>query len=254
MTATESTDPLEELQREHQVIQPLLERLVEYGESLKAGKDVPAGRIAEAVRLWDQYLHRVHAKRIDDGLVPEARPVAMSTCFEHLDHISQEHAAARKKVEELGTALAAYGKGTPGARDSLAASLVQLASTDFDTMQYEERFPLSCLITTLPEEAAQRVRGEFDRTSADVADLERHIEGFLAEPVAAAERGVAVRCAAPACSTAGSAQLQPGPAGQIVMALPGPRWGVVEEKPTQSGSVIHQTLHFLCPEHAKPLA
>lgn len=250
MVEIEPSDPIEELQREHEVVRPLLERLVEVGERMKSGEDVPAGEIQGGLSLLDEYLHRVHATRIDQDLLPEARPVAMTTCFEHLDRIVHDHAASRERAERLRGLVAAYGKDPSGSRGELAEGLITLASEDHDLMTYEETYPFSCLVSVLPDEAASRVHGAFLKDgSGDLSDLEAHITRYLARPVGARET-VSVKCSEPGCSRSGEAVLGATPTGRLALAPPPGGWTAEPAAPKANGpSRIRVDVAMRCPEH-----
>src|SRR5487761_103142 len=119
MSAMEVQDPLEELQRENEVAENLLLRILEEAEFLKSGTDVPPGRIAEELRLLDQYL-AVHMQRLDQILQPEARVVAMPGCFPHLDKILQDREEVKGRAREAREALETYEQGSEEARARLA--------------------------------------------------------------------------------------------------------------------------------------
>ncbi len=249
MTAQEATDPLEELQREHEVARPLLEKLVELGEGLRSKDPPSSGEISTAVDLLDQYLHQVHARRIDQVLVPEARPVAMSTCFEHLDAVKSAHETAHEKAATLHRRLSEGTVQGDAERESLAEALIDLGSSDHDMMVYEETYPLSCLVATLPEDAAGRVHGEFERSSAaDLADLEDHIRRFLARPAPAAEP-VRVKCTHPGCDHGGDAHAVAAEKGQFGLEAPAGGWAAIPHAPEARAGVVSTRVDFVCPTH-----
>ena len=64
---------LEELHREHELAERLLERLAEIGERVKSGERADPKAVRFGLGLLDAYLHRVHAYQEDRELLPEAR-------------------------------------------------------------------------------------------------------------------------------------------------------------------------------------
>ncbi len=93
---------LEELHREHEIAERLLERLAEIGERIKSGERVDPKAVRFGVGLLDAYLHRVHAFQEDRELLPEARHVAMPQCFAYLDGMAPP---TRKCVDGPGSSL-----------------------------------------------------------------------------------------------------------------------------------------------------
>ncbi len=252
MMEIEAADPLEELAREHDVVRPLLERLVALGEALEAGTVENPGEVETAVNLLDEYLHRLHQTRVDDGLLPEARPVAMSTCFEHLDRITTDHATVREKTEAVRALLQAYENDPQTGAGPLGRALVDLASADHDLMTYEETYPFSCLVAALPEDASARVKSAFDHERAqDLRDLEGHIRRYLGRPVGTSD-ALAVKCAQPGCGRRGEAHLRAAEGGRLGIEAPAGGWGVTAQPPTaESSGSVHSRVDFRCPVHAE---
>ncbi len=250
MTEVEASDPLEELVREHDVIRPVLARMVELGEALQAGTMVSPGEIATAIDLLDGYLHRLHASRVDAGLLPEARPVAMTTCFEHLAKIPSDHANVREKAAQVRSLLEPYAKDPATGKGALGSALVDLASADHDLMTYEETYPFSCLVAALPDDASARVRSHFDQDRPhDLADFEEHIRRFLARPQGASEP-LAVGCSEAGCDERGEAHLRPADGGRLGIEVPSGGWGATAQPPRrEAGGVVRSRVDFVCPTH-----
>lgn len=248
--AIEAKDPLDEMERETAVLDRLDERLAEYALALGTGADIPPGEIAEGLRLYEQYL-RLHSGRFDDVLQPEARSVAMSTCFEHLDELRQEHARASVRVSEVRDALAAFARGESGGRMRLARELGALAEREHEEVRRENDYPLSCLRPTLPEEAASRVILGFERTRAELADLDRHVEAYLGYEPGKASASLAVRCSRPECTNLAAAESYPATAGGLGIRAPR-GWRMSARSPhLVAGGVVAVRIDLLCPDHAE---
>lgn len=250
-TETEAQDPLDELARENDVIQRLDDRLGEIAILLGNGVDVPSGEIAEGLRLFEQYV-AIHSRRFDEDLQPEARPVAMATCFDHLDAISRDRAGTAQRVGRMNAAVAAYARGDGEGRAQLVKELEDFTQHEFDEVRYENDYPLSCLQATLPDEAAGRVRRSFDRTAPKVADLDRHVEQYLHyEPGKALHRFV-VRCAQPGCLQKSEGESCPAENGHL--GIRGPRgWKAVAHPPRVSdrqGKPVVVNIDYFCPTHS----
>ncbi|MDE1822568.1 MAG: hypothetical protein KGI98_17160 [Euryarchaeota archaeon] len=253
MSDAQVQDPLGELQRENEVTQGLLERILEEAQGLKGGKDVPPGEVSEGLRLFDQYRH-LHIGRMDVDLQTEARPVAMSTCFEHLDKMPKDHEEVSRLLEAARGELGRYEARATGARDALARALEALANHTFEVRTHEGDYALSCLVTALPEEASMRLAEKFDRDQSKIADLDAHIQRYLATPVGEAGSTIKVACAHSGCASKSQARVVPATDGRLGLILPAGGWQVAsqEEQPRAEGRV-HVHLHFHCPEHATVL-
>lgn len=251
MVTEEVSDPIEELQRENELTQRLLEHIQEEAELLKSGKDVPPGEITEGVMLLGQYL-AIHARRFDEKLQPEARRVAMDICFEHLDKLLRDHADGLPQTSDLEQLIAEFAQGVTGARARLAERLESLTSKDYAEITYERDYPLSCLVTALPEDAAQRVAGEFTGTSGDLEDLESHIRKLLAAAPGETRSPLRVRCAHEGCHAGGEGWVAPGREGRLALMAPDAGWTLRPQDPqiTRQGS-LHLSVDFYCPVHSE---
>ena len=249
----EASDPLDELSRENAVIQRLDERLAELATSLRNGARIAPGEVAEGLRLYEQYV-RVHARRFDEGLQPEARPVAMPTCFEHLDTIRRDRDELVERISRARRALELYARGDDPGRLQLGNELEAFAQHEYAGIRYENDYPLSCLRATLPDDAAQRVRDGFERTGNEVGDLDRHIEEYLRHEPGKVVTRFAVRCAHPGCVQKSEAESYPDEHGHV--GIRGPKgWRVVPCPPRVSndeGKLVVVDIDFWCPDHRGP--
>jgi hypothetical protein len=249
MIATEPQDPLDELEHENEVAVRLVERLGEFALSLNEGKTVSPGEIAEGLRLWEQYRH-LHAHRFDDVLLPEARQVAMSTCFPHLDAVVRDHGEIDHRVDRSKAALQAYSQGEPDGAQRLATELDSLTQAGYVGMRYEGDYPLSCLRTALTEDGSHRVGLEFSGTSTEVTDLEHHIVHYLEQTPSQPDRRFPIHCQGPGCSSTSSAEEYPADRGYFGIRPP-TGWKAVPHAPRSVGSEkVVVDIDFFCPEHA----
>lgn len=251
MRTQEANDPLEELARENTVAQGLVERLGAIGLDLRGGAEVAPGEVAEGLRLLTQY-GSVHGRRFDRDLEPEARVVAMPTCHGHLDAIVRDRASRSERIGRTEAALDAYAHGEPGARDRLASEIERLTQQEYEGLVHEGDYPLSCLLTALPDEAAKRVRSAFDATSPELGDLERRVERFLGESPRAPGRGFAVRCAAPGCPATGTAESFPAADGAFALRPPGGWESRAGSPHSPRAGHVAIDVDFLCPAHREP--
>lgn len=246
-------DPLEELNRENDVAEKLVERLAEDGLALGTERSVPPGEIAEGLRLLSQY-RDVHARRFDGNLEPEARVVAMPSCFEHLDTIARESTDSAARFERARATVDAYARGEPGARSRLAAELGDLTQKEYDALRYEGDYPLSCLRATLPDAAADRVRAGFERTDPELADLEHHIDRYLGRGPAEPGRRFPIRCLAAGCDASAQAETYPAANGYLGIRAP-EGWRATSRPPRAAkDGVVAVDIDFSCPKHVASAA
>lgn len=250
MLATKPTDPLEELQRENDVIEEVLERLLEVSQCLREGTLIRPGEIAEGLRLLSQYAG-LHASRVDHELRSESDAVAMPGCFPHLGKILQDHATAEERVRRAMELVQEYADCKEGAGSRLASALEELATKQHEELVYEGDYPLSCLVTALPEEAADRVASKLGASQVAVASLEDHIHRFLSAPAGQAAKPVKVRCVEAGCATSGEAKAVPGPHGELGLSVPEGGWSVSSrEAEWISPGVGRIQVDFRCPSHS----
>jgi hypothetical protein len=249
MTAVESEDPLEELTRENEIAQQLVERLGELSLTLRTDAEVPPGEVSEGLRLLEQY-RTVHGTRFRADLEPECRAVAMPGCHPHLDAIDAAFAAAARRFERTRSVLKSYGNGESGAREHLADELEDLSQREFEALRYEGDYPLSCLLAVLPDDRAGRVHAGFLRTSDKVTDLEEHIRHYLERPAAHSSYSFVTGCQAPGCAAKGTAAKYPSLDGRFGIRAP-EGWRAVGRAPRgdPAGRVTIR-VDFYCPKHA----
>lgn len=251
MSAAELQTPLEELQRENEVTQKLLERLLEDASLLRANKDILPGEIAEELCLLEQY-EAAHFRRFDEDLQPEARTVAMTECFAHLDKMTRDHSEAMHRNVQAREALRAYEANDDGARIRLADALESLAGKDYEGINFEGDYPLSCLLTVLPDDASQRVSAKFSATHLQLEDLDRHIEHLLESPPGEMGQPVRVHCSHPGCTATSEARAVPRHGGQLGIVAPKGGWTSVPKDPEfKSEGTVHLEIGFRCPAHVK---
>lgn len=248
MSTIESSDPLEELSRENDVLERIVERLAEDGLSLSTERPVPRSDILEGLNLLADY-QQLHTNRFRSVLEPEARAVAMPGCFEHLDAVGREQAASNERLVRVRSLLEAYREDETGATLRLATELGELTQKTADAIRYEEGYPLSCLLTALPDDAARKVRAGFDRTAAAVVDLEAHVDCYLRREPSASESTLSVHCRQPGCPARGQAESYPAEGGHLGLRAP-VGWIAAAGAPRFDGmDLIVVDVDFWCPEH-----
>jgi hypothetical protein len=248
MMAVETQDPLDELERENDITQKLVERLAETAIALKEGQNLPPGEITEGLRLLEQY-RKLHALRVDRDLQPEARPVAMNTCFQHLDAITDDHRMEAARIELVRNAVEEFTRDPEGARTRLAQALADLTEKGHRSVAYENDYPLSCLRAALPDEAGARVTAAFHRTASEVADLEGHIARYLEHTPGTPAHGLTVRCQQANCQASAESHVVPSNDGRFGMELP-EGWQAISRPPIfGEDGTIRVNVEFCCPAH-----
>ena len=248
MMTMEAQDPLDELERENDVAEKLIQRLAATAIELNAGRNLPPGEIAEGLRLLEQY-RSVHAVRVDRDLQPEARLVAMNTCLQHLDGIANEHRTEGDRIERVRNTLEEFARDPYGARVRLSQSMADLTEKDHQSLTYENDYPLSCLRAALPDDAASRVAAAFRQTRSDVADLEAHIASYLARAPGAPGHALTVRCHRSDCNATVESHVVPSNDDRLGIEIP-TGWKAISQPPVfgQDGTVRLE-VDFWCPEH-----
>jgi hypothetical protein len=248
MTAAETQDPLDTLEHENSVTEKLIECLAESAIELRAGRDPPPGEIAEGLRLLEQYRH-IHAERVDSDLKIEAQPVAMSTCFQHLGTIADDHRAESGRIELARNVLEEYAGNPEGARTRLSEALADLTSKDHQSLVFENDYPLSCLRAALPDEAAARVTAAFRRTDPKIEDLEGHIQRYLGHATGTPAHALTIRCSHANCDAIARSDVVPSNDGRLGIEVP-PGWQVVSQPPVfGKDGTIRLKIDFYCPAH-----
>ncbi len=247
MIAIEQRDPLDELDRENETLQRLLERLSELATALRGGTRVPDGEIAEGLRLLGQY-RAVHARRVDHDLGPVARRYAMPNCEEHLHAIEVDHDEYPGRIAQAERALEGHVPGDTESSRRLADLLDELAEAEHVALRYEGDYPLSCLRAALPDEDATSVLKAFESSASDLSDLDRHVAGYLSRAPGEAGRPVLVQCHATGCRAVAQATTFPSENGFLGLRPPD-GWQAVSHRPRYDGGVVRIDVDFLCPEH-----
>ena len=249
MAAIEETNSLDELTRENEVANRLVERLGELALRLRDGAPVAPGEIAEGLRLLTQH-RAVHARRFDEDLQPEARAVAMPECFEHLNVVDQNFRRLSQDVEDVRRAIDAYAHGAPEGRIRLAAGLDAFTQGQYEGLQYEGQFPLSCLRATLADPAAEQVRQKFEKDATELADIEGHIDHYLARAPGTPGAPISIRCHQPGCAAQAEGETYPAEGGALGFRPPTGWRGVSQTPRTKGGHRISVAVDFYCPQPA----
>jgi hypothetical protein len=248
MTQAETQDPLDTLEHENSVAEKLIERLAETAIELRAGRDPRPGGVAEGLRLLEQY-RRVHAERVDSDLKTEAQPVAMSTCFQHLGTIADDHRAEGDRIDVARRALEEFARDPEGGRVRLAEALADLTEKDHQSVVFENDYPLSCLRAALPDEAAARVTAAFRRTDPKIEDLEGHIERYLSHASGTPAHPLTVRCSHPNCNATARSHLIPSNDGRFGVEVPSSWYAISRPAVFGKDGTVRVNLEFCCPAH-----
>lgn len=188
---------------------------------------------------------------MDGALEHEAREVAMSTCTVHLDQLPNDHGDVYQRLESAKAELGRYERRAEGSRESLAHALESLANRTFEVRTHEGDYPLSCLVSALPEEASKRLKQKFLPDRAEVEDLERHIQRLLGSLAGSHGSPLSVRCTRDGCTATGEGSVIPAHEGRLGLMAPEGGWGVSPQTARLgSDGIVSIRIDFLCPEHA----
>lgn len=175
----EHHDGFEMLKREHRFVEGLLGRLLELSERMRAGERVSPGTVRLGVGLLDAYLHRVHMRQFDHDLWPYAQAAARPECGATLTLIRQNHDRLRRSAQQILTLTSRWAQGDTAAPAEIARGLMTLVASDYATNEFEERQPFSCLSTSLPRHARERIRAAFSGHAESKAAVEARIDRYL---------------------------------------------------------------------------
>lgn len=248
------SDPLDELLRENGVAEQLVQRLVALASALRSGVAVPGSRLAEGLSLLERYW-MLHGRRFDRDFQPQARPFArpvpMARCTDHLDRIEEERPHDLSEASALLDGLSRSSDAAPVRRDEVGRRLIHLAERLRDAIRYETEYPLSCLLSALPEEVEERVTQSFTTTDRELTELEAQVSHYLDSTAeGGASESWSGACVHPHCGTTAPLTLQKRDAAGLFLTLP-PGWQVASP-PSASTEPLLRELRFgvCCPGHA----
>ena len=142
----------------------------------------------------------------------------MEGCFPHLDKVLKDHEEGQRRTGEALKALEVYGRDPPGSRAHLAELLEGLATKDHETTVYEGDYPLSCLLTVLPDDSAEPVAERFRETQPEIEELEGRLPRLLAP--SPGEGGPQTPSVKGGCAATGTPQTLPGLTGSSFRYAP----------------------------------
>lgn len=173
-------DPVSELRREHvEVAEPLLARVAVIADLLDAGANIGPAQIAEAIDLWETYLHGNRWERLSLMADP---PV--TSCSVAIREARESHERVHQRMARLRTFLEAYSADLPNARGKLVLGLRSGVLVDGAWSCFQERHPFSSLpgkmYAATNRQPPQGLAQVLKRTWA----LEEKVQQYLARGVA----------------------------------------------------------------------
>lgn len=136
----------EELKSErHEVLEPLLRRMVELADRLEAGVRIPPKVIGEGIDLWQTYVNRLHDVHIGQFAAARSSMPHDAACTLPLVELEQDPKRAELRIGELRLCLAAYEARSGSSVGLLSAVLSGSAKSELAWENFEEDFATSCL-------------------------------------------------------------------------------------------------------------
>ena len=175
----EPGEPLAELSQEHAFVQPLLKRLMEIGHRVHSGQPVDPRTALIGVSLLDAYLHRVHVGEEDRDLRPDVELMVRGRCATHLGHMSTNHSEMCRRAQQLLLDIRLWATGDAAAQARVGRGIIELATRDYEAVQYEEAYALACLRSAIPEGAQRLLKSRLEDHAGTRKALEVRIGQFL---------------------------------------------------------------------------
>lgn len=136
----------EELRTERkEVLEPLLERLIEMGQRLRKGEDVPPADIELGLDLWQMYSERLHDVHVGQFAVARSSMPHTDSCTLPLAEIEHEPERAEHRIGEVRTMLSGYIGRPKLYRSWLGLALYGDATAELSWEGFEEDFAKACL-------------------------------------------------------------------------------------------------------------
>jgi hypothetical protein len=176
-TRSHPNGALGELHREHEVAEPLLDRIAEIANLLDAGVSVEPELIAEGIELWETYLHGRRWERLSLLADP---PV--SSCTGAVQEARENHERAPQRMTRLRTFLEAYSAGLPNARGMLVLGLRSDVLVDRAWICFEEEHPFSGLFRRFSPAMNGRTPRALAQNLKETNALEEKVQHYLARP------------------------------------------------------------------------
>jgi hemerythrin-like domain-containing protein len=173
------SETLQELNREHDFVRPLLDHLSKMsgqrmGRNLRDPRSIRIG-----VALLDAYLHRVHALREDRETLPQVSTWEGLASNSELNIIRDIHAEMRGQAGRLLRHLSQWKAGDLQAGLSSRTELSELVARDRVTIQNEDSQILDWLSSAGTERGVLILRDGVDQRQGSLGALERRIHQYL---------------------------------------------------------------------------
>lgn len=177
-------DMVDELQKElrserAEVLEPLLHRFADLGQSLRAGGEVPPELIEAGLAILDRYvaqLHVVHIRQFAEALGEQQHP---EMCFLPLAQMEGEPERAERRIATIRAWLTGYRGHLRGYANLLGLDLRNEAVAELSWEGYAEDYAKTCIPSHLTLEAAADWRRAFESARQEFLGLRKDVAEFL---------------------------------------------------------------------------
>ena len=171
---------LNELRRERrEVLEPLLRRMSALGQSLSAGRAVPADTLRSGLEIWQKYVDRMLDVHVGQFTVARSSLSHTEECRLSLAQLEDEPGQSAGRVNEIRTLLDGYAIRPQSYIRLLGNVLVGLATSELAWADFEEDFANSCLPLHLPESAVAKWKTSLEEARAQAGELREKLQAFL---------------------------------------------------------------------------
>ena len=171
---------IDELQHERQdILEPLLRRMSALGQSLSAGRPVPAEILRSGLTIWQKYVDRMLDVHVSQFTVARSSISHTQECRLSLAQLEDEPGQSAGRVNEIQTLLGGYALRPQSYIRLLGNVLVGLSTSELAWAGFEWDFANTCLPMHLSSEAVAKWRSTLEDTEAQLGELRALLQTFL---------------------------------------------------------------------------
>ena len=171
---------IDELQHERQdILEPLLRRMSALGQSLSAGRPVPAEILRSGLTIWQKYVDRMLDVHVSQFTVARSSISHTQECRLSLAQLEDEPGQSAGRVNEIQTLLGGYALRPQSYIRLLGNVLVGLSTSELAWAGFEWDFANTCLPMHLSSAAVAKWRSALEATEAQTGELRALLQAFL---------------------------------------------------------------------------
>lgn len=169
-----------ELRRERaEILEPLLHRFSELGESLRAGQSVPPEVMDAGLALLDRYvrqLYDVHIRQFAEAGLDRQHE---ELCFLPMAQIEGEPERAERRIATVRALLSSYRAGLHGSDHLLGLELRNESIAELSWEGYSEDYAKTCIPSHLSPEAVEDWKKAMEAAEREFVSLRAAVQAFL---------------------------------------------------------------------------